>query len=120
MQLDLIQPGGLNNPANKFSTMTGHGAYIEAYGILPNWQLPKEPSLTIRADSGSATIEWAGTGQRLQFIDDISSGRWQDFPLGTLSPLRVPAREGHRFFRLEREPSQLSDFGIDPTGLIRE
>jgi murein DD-endopeptidase MepM/ murein hydrolase activator NlpD len=120
MHLDLIQPGGLNNPANKFSTMTGHGGYFEVFGILPNWQLPKEPWLTIRASAGSATIEWAGTGQRLQYNDDISSARWQDFPAGTSSPLRMPAREAHRFFRLERDPSQLSDFGLQPTAVIRE
>jgi hypothetical protein len=124
MRLDLIQPGGLANPINalRFSTMTGHGVYFEAYGILPNWTLPTDPALTIRSGPGSsaATIQWGGTGQRLQYNDDIVSGRWEEFPLGTVSPVRVPTREAHRFFRLVRDPSQLSDFGLEPTGMIRE
>jgi hypothetical protein len=122
MRLDGIQPGGLANQfnASHFSTMTGHGVYFLEYGILPNWQLPAEPALTIRSSSNSATVEWTGGGQRLQSNDDVSSGRWLDFPAGTVSPVRVSTREGRQFFRLMRDSSQLSDFGIEATGKIHE
>jgi hypothetical protein len=35
--LSALQPGSEGNPANAFSTLSGHGVYFAQYGIRPAW-----------------------------------------------------------------------------------
>ncbi|HKX60401.1 MAG TPA: M23 family metallopeptidase [Verrucomicrobiae bacterium] len=37
MELAELQPGGVGNPANGFSTMSGHGVYFKPFAIRPTW-----------------------------------------------------------------------------------